>query len=173
MKVRLDYGTAGLELDLTGLNATVLTPQFLAALPDEAAAFTAAVRSPIGSPPLREKIAATDRVAVVIPDGTRPLPSDRLLPWLFAELAHVPRENFTILVGTGSHRANTPGELDAMLGPAVARGYRVVNHCSTDDATLASAGRSPLDYMRRCWRFRCSGATGGAGYVPGTGQLDF
>ena len=33
---------------------------------------------------------ASDRVAVVIPDLTRPLPSDRLLPWLFAELAHVP-----------------------------------------------------------------------------------
>ena len=152
VKVHLDYGTAGLELDLSGVNATVLAPQFLAGLPDEAAAFTTAVRSPIGSPPLRSKIAATDRVAVVIPDGTRPLPSDRLLPWLFSELAHVPRENFTILIGTGTHRANTPAELDAMLSPAVARGYRVVNHSSTDAASLASAGRSPLGYEVRLAR---------------------
>ena len=96
MNVHLHYGTTGLDLDLTGLNATVLAPQFLDGLPDEAAAFTEAVRAPIGTRPLREQIAATDRVAVVIPDGTRPLPSDRLLPWLFAELAHVPRENFTM-----------------------------------------------------------------------------
>ena len=88
MTTHLQYGTTGLELDLTGLNATVLSPRFLDGLPDEAAAFTAALRAPLGARPLRETIAATDRVAVVIPDGTRPLPSDRLLPWLFAELAH-------------------------------------------------------------------------------------
>lgn len=146
MKAHLQYGTTGLELDLTGLNATVLAPRFLPGLPDEAAGFTAAVRAPIGSRPLRELVAAHERVAVVIPDGTRPLPSDRLLPWLFQELAHVPREQFTILIGTGSHRANTPAELDAMLGPEIARRYRVVNHDSADPATLALAGRSALGY---------------------------
>ena len=152
MKTHLQYGTTGLELDLTGLNATILAPRFLPGLPDEAAAFTAALRAPLGTRPLREEIAATDRVAVVIPDGTRPLPSDRLLPWLFAELPHVPRENFTILIGTGSHRANTPAELDAMLGPAVARNYRVVNHDSADASTLAVAGRSALGYEVRLAR---------------------
>ncbi len=146
MKAHLQYGTTGLELDLAGINATILAPKFLDGLPDEAAAFTAAVRSPLGTRPLRDLIAATDRVAVVIPDITRPLPSDRLLPWLFAELAHVPRANFTILIGTGSHRANTPAELDRMLGPGVARSYRVVNHSSTDITTLAAAGRSALGY---------------------------
>ena len=146
MNVHLQYGTTGLELDLAGVNATVLTPTFLEGLPDESAAFEAAVRSPIGTGPLREKISATDRVAVVIPDGTRPLPSDRLLPWLFRELAHVPRENFTILIGAGTHRANTPAELDAMLGPAIARNYRVVNHQAADAASLAPAGRSAMGY---------------------------
>ncbi len=146
MKAHLQYGTAGLDLDLTGINATVLAPRFLDGLPDEAAGFIAALRSPLGTRPLRELIAATDRVAVVIPDITRPLPSDRLLPWLFAELAHVPAGNFTILIGTGSHRANTPAELDRMLGPAIARGYRVVNHQSAEPATLAFAGRSAMGY---------------------------
>jgi len=149
MKVRLHYGTAGLDLDLTGLNATLLAPKFFDGLPDEAAAFTAALRAPIGTQPLRDTVLATDKVAVVIPDGTRPLPSDRLLPWLFAELAHVPKENFTILIGTGSHRPNTPAELDAMLSPAVARNYRVVNHSSTDASTLAFAGRSAMGYEVR------------------------
>lgn len=146
MKVHLQYGQTGLALDLTGINATVLQPRFLAGLPDEAAAFTAAARAPINTRPLRELVKASERVAVVIPDGTRPLPSDRLLPWLFAELGHVPRENFIILIGTGSHRANTPEELNAMLGPAVARGYRVINHNAHDPATLAYAGQSAMGY---------------------------
>lgn len=144
--MHLHYGVTGLELDLTGINATVLAPKFLAGLPDEASGFREAVRAPIGSGPLKKKVKATDRVAVVIPDGTRPLPSDRLLPWLFAELGHVPRENFTLLIGTGSHRGNTREELVGMLGEAVVRDYRIVNHIADDPATLAYAGRSPMGY---------------------------
>lgn len=146
MKVRLDYGTTGLDLDLAGVNATVLRPRSLPGLPDEHAAFLEAVRSPIGCRPLAQLVEAHESVAVVIPDGTRPLPSERLLPWLFAELAHVPAEKFTIVVGTGSHRGNTPEELDRMLGPAVARRYRVVNHDAHDPRTLRVVGRSRFGY---------------------------
>lgn len=146
MKTHLQYGRTGLELDLTGINATVLQPKYLPGLGDESAAFLAAVRQPIGTRPLRELIRADEKVAVVIPDGTRPLPSDRLLPWLFAELAHVPARNFTILVGTGSHRANTHQELVAMLGERIVREYRIVNHDAHDPATLALAGQSPMGY---------------------------
>lgn len=146
MNVQLQYGQTGLNLNLDGINATVLNPRFIDGLPDEAAGFREAVRAPINSRPLREIIKAHEKVAVVIPDGTRPLPSDRLLPWLFAELSHVPAENFVILVGTGSHRANTPEELDAMLSPAVARNYRVVNHDAHDSSTHALGGQSPMGY---------------------------
>lgn len=146
MKVQLQYGQTGLDLDLDGINATVLTPRFIAGLKDEASAFTEAVRRPINSRPLREIVQSHETVAVVLPDGTRPLPSDRLLPWLFAELSHVPSENFTILIGTGSHRANTPEELDHMLGADIARRYRVVNHDAHDRATHALGGQSAKGY---------------------------
>lgn len=146
MTINLQYGTTGLSLDLTGINATVIRPQHVAALPSEHEGFVEAVRQPIGTKPLRELVKATDKVAVVIPDGTRPLPSDRLLPWLFAELSQVPVENITILVGTGSHRANTPTELDGMLGTAISRRYRIVNHDAHDPSTLALAGQSAMGY---------------------------
>ncbi|MDP9365509.1 MAG: nickel-dependent lactate racemase, partial [Chloroflexota bacterium] len=77
---------------------------------------------------------------VVIPDITRPLPTDRLLPWIFAELAHVPAANVVVINGTGSHRANTPDELRAMVGAEVLKRYRVVNHDAHDAGTLATAG---------------------------------
>jgi nickel-dependent lactate racemase len=140
--IRLQYGTGGLELRTTAPNLTVVEPRFVAGLPDEAAAFRAAVERPIAAPPLRELIGAGDRVAVVIPDITRPLPSDRLLPWLLAALPHVPDRNLTIVVGTGSHRPNTPAELERMVGRAVTSRVRVVNHAAQDPATLALAGRT-------------------------------
>ena len=146
MKVQLQYGQTGLDLDLDGLNATVLNPRFIDGLADEASAFTEAVRAPIDTRPLRDIVQAHETVAVVLPDGTRPLPSDRLLPWLFAELSHVPAENFTILIGTGSHRANTPEELDHMLGANIARRYRVVNHDAHDRSTHALGGHSDKGY---------------------------
>ena len=140
--IRLQYGVDGLDLRVDAPNLTVVEPRFIPGLPDEEAAFLSAVRDPIGARPLKEIVAAHDRVAVVIPDGTRPLPSERLLPWLFSELAHVPAENVTIINGTGSHRVNSPAELSAMVGADVAAGYRIVNHTAHDAETLAVAGRT-------------------------------
>ncbi len=142
MKVHLQYGRDGLDAEIPGREVAVIEPRFVPGLPDEALAFREAVRRPIAARPLREIVRADDRIAVVIPDLTRPLPSDRLLPWLFAELAHVPAERFTIVNGTGSHRVNTPEELLSMVGRDVLGRYRVVNHTAHDPATMLPAGRS-------------------------------
>jgi nickel-dependent lactate racemase len=141
-RIRLQYGADGIDLETDAPNVTVVEPRFVKGVPDEAAGFQAAVRNPIHAKPLKELVAANDRVAVVIPDITRPLPSERLLPWLFAELSHVPAVNFTIINGTGSHRANTPAELEKMVGRDVASRYRIVNHVAQDPSTLAIAGRT-------------------------------
>ena len=142
MRVHLQYGTNGIPVDVPGSNVTVLEPKFLAGLADEAAGFRDAVRAPIGSKPLKELVKATDRVAIIIPDITRPLPTDRLLPWIFAELSHVPADNFVIVNGTGSHRVNTPQELAVMVGAQTAAKYRVVNHNAHDPQTLALTGKT-------------------------------
>jgi lactate racemase len=152
VETQLQYGRGDLIAEIPSSDVTVLRPKHERGLPDEAAAFREAVRRPIASAPLQEVVGATDQVAVVIPDITRPLPSDRLLPWLFEELSHVPPENFTIVNGTGSHRTNTEEELIGMVGRDVASNYRVVNHNAHDPNTLAFAGRSPEGrdvYMNR------------------------
>ncbi len=136
----LQYGRSGLEVEIPGRNVTLVEPRFVPGIVDEAAGFRDAVRRPIGRPPLRDMVRASDRVAVVIPDHTRPLPRERILPWLFAELDHVPAKNFVIINGTGSHRANTDSELRQMVGDAVVENYRIVNHDSRDPAMLLRAG---------------------------------
>jgi len=141
-RIRLQYGADGIDLATDAPNVTVVEPRFVKGLSDEAGGFRDAVSNPIGTKPLRELVAAGDRVAVVIPDITRPLPSERLLPWLFAELSHVPAANFTIVNGTGSHRSNTLAELEKMVGKDVASRYRIVNHTAHDPSTLALAGKT-------------------------------
>ncbi len=142
METQLQYGKGDLTVEVPSSDVTVLAPKTEEGLPDEAAAFREAVRDPIGGRPLREIVGAGERVAVVIPDITRALPRERLLPWLFEELSHVPPENVTIVNGTGSHRANTEEELAAMVGPEVYGRYSVVNHDAHDPATLEFVGKS-------------------------------
>lgn len=142
MKTQLQYGRGDLDVEIPSRNVTVLAPKHAPGLPDEAAAFKEAVRKPIGGGPLAGSIGASETVAVVIPDITRALPRERLLPWLFEELSHVPPGNVTIINGTGSHRANTEEELAAMVGPEVYDRYRVINHDAHDPSTLVFAGES-------------------------------
>jgi nickel-dependent lactate racemase len=148
LKVTLAYGRGRLLVDVPS-EAVVITPEELPGLPDEHAAFDAAIRAPIGCRPLRDLARPTDTVAIVIADVTRPSPSERLVPWIIAELAHVPRENFVIINGTGSHRANTPEELVGMLGAEVVASVRVVNHNAFDDTTLTHLGRT--SYGGQIW----------------------
>ncbi len=140
MRVNLQYGREGLEIDIPFSDVTVLRPKFIPGLTEEQAEFERACRSPFDLPPLKELINAHDRVAVVIPDGTRALPNDRLLPWLFAQLAHTPSKNFTIILGTGTHRPNTPTEISQMVGPELAARYKIINHNAYDEDTLSETG---------------------------------
>lgn len=141
MKITLPYGKGMLTVNVPGTAVRVIEPRCLPGLSDEAEAFREALRAPIASRPLRDIIGAGDRVAVVIPDGTRPFPSRRILPWLFAELAHVPAGQFRIIIGTGSHRPSTPAERAELLGPEITERFQVVDHRAQDRQTLKSAGR--------------------------------
>jgi nickel-dependent lactate racemase len=142
MRLTLAYGRSGLEVDLPEGRTTVIEPAEPPGLPDEKGAVLASLRVPIGTTPLREQVKATDRVVIVISDITRPTPNERLVPWVLEEIAHVPREQVTILNGTGSHRANTEAELIEMLGPEVVDTVRVVNHSAFDPASHVKLGRT-------------------------------
>ncbi len=143
MIVPLRYGRGAISLQLSAHRVSVFEPVFVPGLADEARAFRDAVRAPLGTRPLREIVGAGERLAVAIPDITRPLPTDRILAWLLDELSHVPDAQWTIVNGTGSHRANTDAELGAMVGAEAARRLKVVNHSAHEPSGLAFAGRSP------------------------------
>lgn len=138
-KVKLAYGKTGIEVTVPD-QAVVIEPRHLAALPDEKAAVTAALRQPVGTRPLKEMVQRNQKVVIVISDITRPTPNHKLVPWLLEELAHVPSENITVLNGLGSHRANTQDELVQMLGRKVVDTIRVINHDAFNKEQLVKVG---------------------------------
>lgn len=140
-KVELAYGKNGLVINVPK-SAVVIEPRHLVALADEKAAVVAALRRPIGTPPLKSMVESTDSVAIVISDITRPTPNHKLVPWILEELAHIPRGNFVIINGLGSHRANTESELVAMLGREIVNTIRIENHDAFDDSKLVCVGKN-------------------------------
>ena len=141
MKVWLAYGKQGLEIEAPD-HAVVIEPKHILGLPDEKSAFRHAVRHPVGTPPLADMVRPTDKVCIVISDMTRPTPNHKLVLWLLEELDFVPRENFVIINGTGSHRDNTWDELIQMLGRDVVDTVRVIQNNAFDKSTQSYLGRS-------------------------------
>ncbi|HKB09250.1 MAG TPA: nickel-dependent lactate racemase [Vicinamibacterales bacterium] len=154
MRVRLDYGADGLEVDLPDDRVTVIEPRFRSAVPDPHAALVAALREPIGAPPLRQVASRGGRVAISVCDITRAQPRREMLEALFAEMPSVRPGDVTILVATGTHRCNTPAEIGAMLGADIARRCRVVNHDSRDRSALVHIGETTTGvqvFLNRLW----------------------
>ena len=140
-QVQLAYGKTGLPVNVPD-SAIVVEPRHLPALADDKAAVLAAMRNPQGTPPLKSMVGKDDTVAIVISDITRPTPNHKLVPWIMEELDHVPRENFVIINGLGTHRANTQEELAGMLGWDIVNTVRIENHDAFDDAKLVRVGRN-------------------------------
>lgn len=142
MKVRLAYGKTGLDVELPDGRTTVIEPAHVPGLPDERAAFLAALDRPVAASPLREMVRPDDRVCIVFSDITRATPNERIIPWLLAELERhgASRGRITLLNGLGTHRPNSKAELERLLTPEVVANYRVVNHEPANDAALAEAG---------------------------------
>ena len=112
MRLRLAYGLDGLEVELPDHGVTVIAPISVPALPDPHAALAAALRSPIAGPPLRSIAGRGRTVAISVCDITRPQPRRAMLAALLEAMPEIRPEGVTILVATGTHRENTPAELE-------------------------------------------------------------
>ena len=140
VRVRLDYGSDGLEVDLPQAPVTVIEPVFRPADPDPHGALLAAMRSPIDSPTLRSLVTPGQKVAISVCDITRAQPRREMLRAIFEEIPDVPGRDITILIATGTHRINTEAELERMLGREVLDRCRVINHDSRDASSLERIG---------------------------------
>ena len=140
LNIQLAFGEDGLSVDVPA-DATVVAPRHQSPHPDPARALAKALRQPLGRGRLRESVPPGARVAVSVCDITRAQPRKVMLEALLEELDGLVRaEDVTILVATGTHRANTPEELRRMLGDELAERCRVVNHVARDPDSLVDLG---------------------------------
>jgi nickel-dependent lactate racemase len=145
MQINLAFGTTGVTVDLpAGFRYRVLETRSAKPLPDWRCAIDSALDDPIGSPPLDEIARGKSSVAISVCDITRPAPNRKTLPPVLQRLekAGIPRENITILIATGLHRAATEIEIKEICGEEIAATYRVLNHDARNLSSHRSLGRT-------------------------------
>ena len=155
MDIKLSYGKKGLDVTLPNELTTVVSPEFIPGLPDQQGAIKYALRNPIDRSPLKTSVKSGQKVAISICDVTRPMPNHIVLPVILSELKHIPDEDITILVATGTHRAVTKQELLSMLGnEIVSREFQIINHDAFDENTLNFIGETSNGthvYLNNIW----------------------
>jgi len=146
MRVRLEYGRQGLDVDLPDANVVrTLAYKDAAPLADPAAAVRSVLENPQGAPSLTTLAAGKTSACIVICDITRPVPNRLILEPLLEtlEAAGVPRSEILILIATGLHRPSTLAEVKEMVGGPILRDYRIENHLGKDQASHTYLGDSP------------------------------
>jgi nickel-dependent lactate racemase len=138
VRVELAYGRHGTTVEVPD-DAEVIAPLDEPGLADEAASIAAALRHPLLGGTLGDLTDGSERVAVVFPDLTRPMPNRTVLPPLLAELARcgVPDDRITLLCATGTHRQASAAEMEELVGPEIVARYAIVDHDGTSDAHVA------------------------------------
>jgi nickel-dependent lactate racemase len=143
VKTEFAFGKKGLTVALPeGPQYRLILSRSSGPVADPATAIEVALDAPIGRPPLAQLAAGRKSAAISVCDITRPAPNRVTLPPLLERLhrAGIPKEAVTILIATGLHRQATRDELNAILGPDIAAGYRIANHDARDRAAHRSLG---------------------------------
>src|SRR5579864_376437 len=131
MHINLAFGNTGVKANLpAGFRYRILEARTAKPLADWQSALESALDHPIDASPLAELARGKRSAAISVCDITRPAPNPKTLPPLLRRLeqAGIARENITILIATGLHRAATDAEIREICGPEIAAAYRVVNH---------------------------------------------
>lgn len=94
-----------------------------------------ALASPISSPPLIQLVRPGDKVAIITSDITRlAYRTEEYLPLTIEVLreAGIRNEDITVVMATGTHRAQTPAEHRLIVGEKVFGRVRIVDHNCRD-----------------------------------------
>jgi len=154
MKLLLDYGSNGLEVEFPDARTTVIEPLFVPPVPDPAAALRHAIRNPLGRRPLRELVKPGQKVGISVCDITRAQPRQLMVEALLAEMPGIGMEDVTVFIATGTHRRNTDEEIEAMLGKEIAKRCRIVCHNAREKDSLVHAidtSKGVRVWMNREW----------------------
>lgn len=131
MRVRLEYGRTGMEVELPA-DRPVRKLAYKDAVPlaDPQSELLKVLERPRGTPSLLELARGRKDACILICDITRPVPNEMILRPMLTQLeeAGIPRDKIVILNATGLHRPNLGAELVEMVGQYIVDNYRIENH---------------------------------------------
>ncbi len=153
-RIEIPYGAQLLSLEVEPRNFVgIVTPPKVEPAPDPKAIIGYAIEHPIGAsfPTLSE----TSKVSIVVDDATRVTPTKTLLSVILARLEEsgVSHGQVSICIANGLHEMGDQATVNALLGEAIAKGYRVINHDARDKDALVYLGNThprgtPVDVNR-------------------------
>lgn len=95
-----------------------------------------ALKRPVSSLPLTDRVSARDSIAIMVEDLTRASPKKAVLSALLETLdsISIPDQQIVIVIALGTHRALTSHELQEAFGREMVTRYQFINHdCQASD----------------------------------------
>lgn len=174
---QLGFGHETLTINLPGERPVqVVTGRQTLSVADVPEAVRQALRHPLGTPSLKEVVAAGDEVAIIVSDLTRGgLGYDSFLPLMLDELnmAGVPDGKIALVVALGAHRRHSDAEHVAVYGRETVSRVRIVQSYACEEDDFAYVGTTSRG-VKACINRQVLAAdkvilTGGIGYHPMAG----
>ena len=131
MNTTFAFGKGGVEVTIPETyDCAILESRVVQPLADVNGALQHALDHPLASSSIDDLARGKKTVAIVVCDITRPAPNSITLPPLLDRLhrSGISRDGITILIATGLHRAATQAEVDQIVGPDIARSYRIISN---------------------------------------------
>lgn len=162
-RIDLDYGDQNIGVDLPDDAVILRYGQQYSDPPevDAVAATRAALKKPLGMPPLREVADPSKRAVIGFPDRVKGGSHDQAhrrvaIPLIVEELlaGGMPIENITLICAIGLHRMNTREDFEQYLGKAITDRFgpdRLLNHNAEAD-DLCDFGTDAMGNKVECSR---------------------
>jgi nickel-dependent lactate racemase len=143
MGIKLKYGEGTIEVQIPdSVDVTILEPKKREpVLSIRDALNTALVKAGENRQVFLPVLKKNQKVAIAIPDETRPLPIAEILPhlleWLYAEISDLRPEGVTIVIGCGLHpTVDAHKATERLIPPNIAHGCRVIVHDAFTSPTV-------------------------------------
>ncbi|MCG8639310.1 MAG: nickel-dependent lactate racemase [Desulfobacterales bacterium] len=124
------------------IDAVVLKPETLPVVNDIPEALNRALKNPVHSPPLADRLRSLDapRIAIAIPDETRPAPVKQILPILldliFDAKPGICPDQISILIGGGLHDPADTDTQERIIPKSLLNGCPLFSHDAKNDRMI-------------------------------------
>ena len=146
MNYTLKYGNQQINFTLAEkISAHCLQPEIGShELITETEVIQQALEAPLNSLPLEKIVRKGEKTCIVVPDRTRVCQAAVFLPIIIERLNQcgINQQDITILMANGTHRKNTPAEEIEILGEAIFKQIKVIEHDCHDLTTLIHLGET-------------------------------